>query len=149
MSENEVINIVIYGNPVPQGRPKFARRGNFVTAYDPQRSRNYKQWLRLNIIDKLKKVEGWKPYESAILVDIVFYMGIPTSWGKKKRTEAAQGLVRPTSKKSGDLDNLVKAVQDAGNGLLWVDDSIITDLRARKRYTPELARVEISATEVR
>ena len=65
------------------------------------------------------------------------YLGIPTSWNKKKRMEAAQGLIRPTGKRSGDLDNLVKMIQDAGNGILWADDSIITDLVIKKRYTAE------------
>lgn len=104
----EDIDIVIYGDPVPQGRPRFSQSGHTYTPY----------------------------------------MGIPTSWNKKKRMEAAQGLIRPTGKRSGDIDNLVKMIQDAGNGILWADDSIITDLVTKKRYTAELARVEITATEV-
>jgi Holliday junction resolvase RusA-like endonuclease len=43
---------------------------------------------------------------------------------------------------------MCKSVTDAVNGLLWVDDSIITDLTARKRYTSDLARVVIKITEV-
>lgn len=89
-----------------------------------------------------------KPLEKAVLLYITFYMGIPTSWSKKKRMEAAQGIIRPTGKRSGDLDNLVKMILDAGNGILWADDSIITDLVTKKRYTAALARVEITATEV-
>ena len=139
-----MIGLVIYGDPVPQGRTRFTRSGH---AYNPQRSADYKQWVRLNMINHVRKYMV-KPIDKAVVLEIVFYMGIPTSWGREKRMEAAEGLIRPTAKRSGDLDNLVKLIQDAGNGVLWTDDSIITDLKTKKRYTAELARVEITATEV-
>ena len=147
-NENQELKIVIYGEPVPQGRPKFARIGNHVHAYDPQKSKNYKQLVRYWVTQHLKKIDGFKPYENALYVDLTFYMSIPSSWSKKKRIEADSGVIRPISKKAGDSDNLYKCVTDSCNGLLWVDDSIITDLHVRKRYTAELARVEMIVKEV-
>ena len=148
MAENDKeIKIVIYGEPVPQGRPRFARMGNYVHAYDPQKSKNYKQLVRFWMTEYLKKIDGFKPLENALYVDLTFYVGIPSSWSKKKRIEADSGVIRPISKKAGDADNLFKSL-DALNGLLWVDDSIITDLHIRKRYTAELARTEIIVKEV-
>ena len=141
-----MMEIVIYGEPIPQGRPRFTKTGH---AYDPERSRNYKQLVRFWVTQHLKKIDDWKPFENALCVDLTFYMGIPSSWSKKKRIQAIQGQIRPTSKRLGDLDNIVKAILDANNGLLWVDDRIITDLSARKRYTGELARVVIKITEVK
>lgn len=141
----ETIGLVIYGDPVPQGRPRFSRSGH---TYNPQRSADYRQWVRLNMINHVRKY-AQKPLKKAVVLGIEFYMGIPSSWGKQKRMDAAQGLIRPTGKRSGDIDNLVKMIQDAGNGILWTDDSIITDLKVKKRYTAELARVEITATEVK
>ena len=38
---------VILGDPVAQGRPRFSRQGGFVKAYDPAKSRDYKQYFRL------------------------------------------------------------------------------------------------------
>ena len=140
------MEIVIYGESIPQGRPRFTKTGH---TYDPQRSRNYKQLVRFWVTQHLKKIDGFKPYENALCVDLTFYLGIPTSWSKQKRIQASQGQIRPTSKRLGDLDNIVKAILDANNGLLWVDDCIITDLSARKRYTGELARVVIKITEVK
>ena len=141
------IKLVIYGTPVPQGRPKFARVGNHVNTYDPQKSKEYKQLVRLWATNQLKKVDGFTPFNNAVCVKMDFYMGIPTSWSKKKRTEAACGVIRPTGR-NGDLDNMYKAVTDALNGLAWVDDSIITDAQIRKRYTADTARVEIWVCEV-
>ena len=143
------MEIVIYGEPVPQGRPKFASFGGHVHAYDPAKSKHYKQLVRFWVTQHLKKIEGFQPFENALCVDLTFYLGIPTSWSKQKRIQASQGVIRPTSKRLGDLDNIVKAILDANNGLLWVDDCIITDLSARKRYTADLARVVLKVTEWR
>ena len=137
------MKLTIYGEPIPQGRPRFTRTGH---AYDPQRSQNYKQLVRFWVTQHLKKIDGWKPYENALCVDLTFYLGIPSSWSQKKRIQAIQGEIRPTKKP--DTDNLCKSVLDSCNGLLWVDDSIITDLSARKRYTGDLARVEVEISEV-
>ena len=137
-----MIELVIYGDPVPQGRPRFAN-GH---AYDPQRSQNYKQLVRFWVTQHLKKIPSFKPFENALCVDLTFHLGVPLSWSKKKRTEAIQGVIRPISRP--DTDNLIKAILDSCNGLLWTDDCIITDISARKRYTGKLARVEIKITEV-
>lgn len=140
------IKLVIYGEPVPQGRPRFARIGKYVHAYDPEKSKNYKQLVRFWITQHLKKLDGFEPLENALYVDITFWLSIPSSWSKKKRIEAANGCVRPVSR--NDIDNLYKCVTDACTGLLWVDDGIITDAHIRKRYTAELARTEIVVKEV-
>ena len=139
------MEIVIYGEPVTQGRPRFTKTGH---TYDPQRSRNYKQLVRFWVTQHLKKIDGFKPYENALCVDLTFYLGIPTSWSKQKRIQASQGQIRPIVR-NGDIDNMVKAILDANNGLLWVDDAIITDLSARKRYTADLARVVLKVTDVK
>ena len=98
---------------------------------------------------RIPRIYSWeyvKPYENALCVDLTFYLGIPTSWSKQKRIQASQGVILPIVR-NGDIDNMVKAILDANNGLLWVDDCIITDLSARKRYTADLARVVLKVTE--
>ena len=141
------IKLVIYGEPVPQGRPRFARIGNHVHAYDTEKSKQYKQLVRFWITEQLKKETDFKPFEKAVYVDFTFWLSIPASWTKKKRIEAAEGVTRPIVKNM-DIDNVCKAVMDAGTGLLWVDDCIITDLHAKKRYTADIARVEMVVKEV-
>lgn len=140
------IKLVIYGEPVAQGRPRFARVGKYVHTYDPQKSKNYKQLVRFWVTQQLKKIEGFKPLEKALYVDLTFWLPIPISWSKKKRIDADNCIIRPIVKP--DTDNIVKSVTDSCNGLLWVDDSIITDLHARKRYTAGQARVEMIVREV-
>jgi Holliday junction resolvase RusA-like endonuclease len=52
--------------------------------------------------------------------------------------------VRRRTRRAYDLDNVVKAVFDGLNGVLWRDDVLVVDLRVRKRYaaTP-CVRVEV------
>ena len=126
------MEIVIYGEPIPQGRPRFTKQGH---AYDPQRSQNYKQLVRFWVTQHLKKIPGFKPYENALCVDLIFHMGIPSSWSKKKRIQAIQGEIRPTSRRLGDADNLCKSVTDAILGLVYVDDSQIVNLGVSKYYS--------------
>lgn len=136
------LKLVIYGKPIPQGRPRFSRTGH---AYDPQKSREYKDNVRLWVTQQIKG-KGIQLYECALCVDLTFYVPIPTSWSKKRRMEADAGIIRPTVRP--DIDNLVKAVTDSCNNLLWKDDCFITDLHARKRYTAGQARVEMVVREV-
>lgn len=140
------IKLVIYGEPVAQGRPRFTRIGKYVHAYDPAKSKNYKQLVRFWVTQQLKKKDGFKPIEKAVYVELIFWLPIPISWSKKRRIEADSGIIRPIVKP--DTDNLVKSVTDSCNGLLWVDDSVITDLHAKKRYTAGQAKVEMVVREV-
>ena len=140
------IKLVIYGEPVAQGRPRFTTVHGYARAYDPAKSRNFKQWVRLCAIQAVKKIDGFKPFQNACVIDVTFYRHIPSSWSKKKRMEADSGAIRPITRP--DLENYEKSLYDSLTGVVWVDDSIITDIHARKRYTAELARVEITVREV-
>jgi Holliday junction resolvase RusA-like endonuclease len=48
---------------------------------------------------------------------------VPASWSGKKQRMALAGEVLPTSKP--DVDNVVKAVFDGMNGVLWRDDVLV------------------------
>jgi Holliday junction resolvase RusA-like endonuclease len=68
-------------------------------------------------------------------VQIAVASGVPPSWSKKKRSAALNNAVRPTGKP--DIDNLIKTIGDALNGIMWRDDSQIVMLQARKFYATE------------
>ena len=140
------IDLKVYGEPVAQGRPRFTTIHGVARAYDPAKSRNFKQWVRLCAIQAVKKIEGFKPIENACVVDVTFYRHIPSSWNKKKRIAADNGVIRPTTRP--DLGNYEKGFYDALTGIIWVDDSIVTDKHVKKRYTAGLARIEFTVTEV-
>lgn len=41
------LTFTIPGEPTAQGRPRFSTHGGFVKAYDPEKSRNYKAYVKL------------------------------------------------------------------------------------------------------
>ena len=59
---------------------------------------------------------------------------MPASWSKRKAAEALHGVIRPTKKP--DADNVLKAVCDGINGVVWHDDTQAVDVTLRKRYGP-------------
>lgn len=50
-------------------------------------------------------------------------------------------IYRP--RRTGDLDNLLKATQDSLSGFLWVDDKQIVEINARRYDDKENPRAEI------
>ena len=133
----------IYGECVGKGRPKFARRGNFVRTYTPEATANYETLVRLSFIQEnpnFKTIEKDIPLTCIITI----YKGIPKSTSKKKKTMMLNGQIRPTSKP--DIDNSVKSIFDALNGVAYNDDSQIVELSVKKYYS-ETPRVEVKIME--
>ncbi len=112
----------------PQGkaRPRFTRTGH---AYTPKNTRDYEQTVELYA---RRTMDGETPFECALRVTIEAVFEPPRSWGKTKRA----GFIvfgYPHDKKP-DCDNIAKAVLDALNGIVFLDDKQVTELIVRKRY---------------
>lgn len=137
-NENQ-IELIVYGNPVAQGRPRFSRQGGFVKAYDPIQSKSYKQLIRLELQPLLSDPD-FKPIDRDCRLSLAVYRAIPKSFSKKKRQEAMSGKIRPTTKP--DTDNYVKGVLDALNGTVLKDDSVVCEIFAWKFYS-ERPRIEV------
>lgn len=122
-----MITIELYGDPVPQARPRFARRGNYVSCYDNQSKlkEGYKWQIRTQFRDE--------PWVMPIALDLIFFMPIPKSMSGVKKRQMANGVIAHIKKP--DLDNLQKFVLDCLNGLTFKDDSQICDIRAKKIYS--------------
>lgn len=74
-----------------------------------------------------------EPSERPISVTLAFYYPIPKSWSKKKKDEANDQGIMPAVKP--DIDNCIKGVFDALNGIAWKDDNLVVDVRSFKRYS--------------
>ena len=102
---------VVLGDPVAQGRPRFSRQGGFVKAYDPTKSRDYKQYIRLVASEDAPEA----PVTGAVLLSVRIYRAIPKSMPRYKREAALAGKLRPTTRP--DVSNVLKGVEDALKGL--------------------------------
>lgn len=84
------------------------------------------------------------PLDTPVALSVRIYKAIPMSWSKVKRQQAESGDLRPVGKP--DLDNYIKAVMDAGNGILWADDSQVCELHSIKAYGSP--RIEVTVMEL-
>lgn len=124
----------IPGTPVPKGRPRF---GNGHT-YTPQKTRDFETLCAYSY-------RGDKPLEGTLTVELTFYMPIPQSATLRAQRAMRTGLIRPAKKP--DIDNIVKAVLDGLNGVAWLDDKQIVELKASKHYSDD-PRTEVFIQEI-
>lgn len=118
----EPLMLKILGEPVPKGRPLAARRGRFTTIYTPKKTRKEESNIRAQIAQQLPK--EFTPYKSALMLYCIFKKTKPKSARKKD----IYPIHRP------DIDNYLKLLLDAMNGVVFADDGQIVEIRCRKEF---------------
>lgn len=124
-----MINFTIPGTPVGKGRPRFARRGNFVATYTPEKTASYENLVKVKAEEAM---QGRPIIDVAVSVVILLFVTPPASWSQKKQRAALAGDIFPTTKP--DVDNVIKGIFDACNEIVWRDDKQACDVRVIKRY---------------
>lgn len=87
--------------------------------------------------------------DGPLMMECEFLFDRPQSHFGKQGIKPSQLLTRPgRGKYGGDIDNLVKIVQDALNTVAYQDDSQIAELRAVKRYAgpDEVCETRVTVT---
>ena len=136
-----MITFRVDGTPVPKGRPRFARRGKFVSTYTDKSTLQYEDL----VADGAKRAMGAsEPFEVPLEAFFYFSMPIPKSYSKKRTEACLSGLERPLKK---DLDNLIKSVSDGMNKIVYKDDAQIVSLHATKVYGEPYMEVLIKEAE--
>lgn len=114
-------------DPVAKGRPRFGK--GFT--YTPAKTKKFESTIK----QLAKKAILGDPIKGALSVSVLFYMQKP------KTTKNLLPVVRP------DLDNLLKGLLDALNGIFFEDDSQICFLNAKKIYG-SVGKIEISIERI-
>lgn len=127
---NARIKITVPGEARGKGRPRFARRGAFVKTYTDEKTASYE-----NLVAYCgnQAMAGLKPFDCALSVTVAVNVAPPASWSQKKKLEALECQIWPTSKP--DLDNVIKGIFDALNGIAWDDDKQIVNVTSIKKYS--------------
>lgn len=133
------LHLTIPGEPCAQGRPRFSTQNGYFRAIDPEKSRNYKSFVKYIATDEAKK-QGWMYTELPLHVEVKAYLPIATSKSKKFKAAALAGEERPTKKP--DIDNIFKTVTDAMSSILYKDDKQIVSATISKYYSDE-PRLEV------
>lgn len=121
-----MISFFIPSTPVAQSRPRFARRGAHVVAYDAAPARDYKSWVRSCAVDAMA-LSGSQMYHRDTPLMLRAEINLQRPKSKAKR------FVMPTSKP--DCDNVLKGLQDAMESIVYQADQQIVKVSVIKRYS--------------
>lgn len=132
-----MFRFIIDGDPVGKGRPRVTRRG---ITYTPAKTKHYEAWVVASYSQALREqgqrqedVFIEKGKKIGIVINALY--PIPKSYSKKRINSIVMGNEHPTKKP--DLDNIIKIILDALNGVAFHDDAQIVELRASKGYAME------------
>jgi len=123
------IELLIEGDPVPKGRPRFRVRGKFVSTYTPAKTVKAEKVIA-KAFEKIKPewFQDAIDLKLPIEAEFIFGMPIPKSTSKKK----AALMVDCYHVRRPDCDNLIKLVLD-GLGVHF-EDSLVARIKAKKIY---------------
>lgn len=113
------ISFEVLAEPIPLARPRVVR-GH---AYLPKRSRDYRE-----IVQQAAKIamHNFAPMDGELFCRLSFYR-----------------KYKPTARNFGDVDNHVKAVLDALNGICYKDDAQVAHVTADKCLDKDEPRVAV------
>ena len=126
-----IVTFEVPGDPVPKGRPRFARRGTFIQTYTDSKTIEYET----RVATKARMAIGSsEPLKGHLTVYLYLRYAVPASYSKKRVEACLNGLEYP---KRVDLDNCYKSITDAMNGIVYMDDSQIVEAHILKCYSLE------------
>jgi Holliday junction resolvase RusA-like endonuclease len=122
------ISFTVEGHPRGKARPRFARRGKFVSVRSDPKDINYAERVKYAFLQERTKDKTWQmpSSETPLSVIIICYYACPKSWSKKRKEATAYAYVKP------DADNIAKIICDSLNKLAWPDDSQVVELYVLK-----------------
>lgn len=136
--------IVINLKPMAQSRPRFARRGRGVVAYE---KKEMKIW-RSECSKLIKEAFELKELiESRLTIDVTFYIQPPKYIHSKKKLKEKLEAEEIFCGKKPDIDNYLKSLLDSMTGVVFKDDGQVVECRARKLYSLK-PRIEFEIKEI-
>lgn len=134
-----MVSFIVPGQAVGKGRPRIGKVGQHARMFTPSKTVSY-ECLVAHAAHVA--MAGLPLFDAPVTVNMRIECQVPASWSQKKQRMALAGEVRPGTKP--DADNVIKAIFDGLNGVLWRDDALVVELHMRKLYaaTP-CVRVEV------
>ena len=112
-----------------KGRPRANWRQRVV--HTPAATVRYEKMVAAEATEAMRR-QGVAKIEGAVRMDLIIRLTPPQSTSKAKRASMLSGEIRPTKKP--DVDNVVKAIGDALNGVAFADDVQIASLHVERIY---------------
>jgi Holliday junction resolvase RusA-like endonuclease len=125
-----MVTFKVDANPVGKQRARYVKRGNFVQAYTPEKTRTYEALIK----DAAKQAMGEaEPLETPVSLYLYIRVPIPASATKKRLQAISDGTEKPIKKP--DASNILKSVEDGMNSVVYKDDSQIVNIHVTKVYS--------------
>jgi len=119
------------GAVIGKGRPRIGKVGNHARMFTPAKTVSFENLVGYHAAKAMDVVDGLL-FTGPVQANLLIGVQIPASWSKKKQAQALAGTIYPTTKP--DLDNSIKSVFDAMNGVVYKDDSQVVTTVCKKRY---------------
>jgi Holliday junction resolvase RusA-like endonuclease len=132
------MKLTIKGNPLAKQSVKVTKTKQGIRGFQPQKIINGKADIRSQVIAQLPK--GFTPFDKGLKIGYVFFFSAPKSLTKAQKNELETKGYYPKTTKP-DIDNLIKHLNDALEGILFVNDSQIYEyIKVLKYYgkTPQI-----------
>lgn len=136
------MEFIVEGDPQGKARPRFSRKGGRI--YTPSKTAKYEKLIKKTFLDSGGKLLPANCY-AAVVVDA--YFQIPKSYTKGKKLACQCNINRPAKKP--DIDNILKAVLDALNGVAYGDDRQVVMTICRKWYSQTTGFLKIRVDEAK
>ena len=136
--------MVILGDPVGKQRPRVSMANGVVRTYTPNKTANYETLIAHEYMSKY----GKRMFEQGehIRATVIAYFGLNKGdYGKKGLNKSGREKIFGVFANTHcDIDNIVKVVLDSLNSICYNDDRQVVELCAKKLYTQDTPRVEIT-----
>lgn len=120
-----MVAFTVPGLPVAKGRARVGMIAGKARMFTPAKTVAYEGMIAFAAQEAM---DGEPLMEGPLSVDVTAVFPIPASWSKKRVAAAVWHTGRP------DGDNLLKAVGDGLNGIVWKDDSQVAIATIKKIY---------------
>lgn len=130
MCEDKPVSFFVPTEPVGKGRPRVSTIGGHARMFTPKKTANYETLISMAA---QQAMQGRELIAGPVLMELAIRVSVAASWSKKKTAEALQGLVMPTKKP--DADNILKAICDGINGIVFKDDVQVVNVSLSKRFS--------------
>lgn len=140
----EAVYFTVPGKPQGKARARtgYNPRTKQVMSHTPDNTVLYENHIKTCYMETTDKIFN---KGEPLSVNIAACFEPVKSVSKKKRELMLQNKIRPTKKP--DIDNIVKTVLDALNGVAYKDDTQVIQVMATKIYQ-DRARVDIAIAEL-
>lgn len=125
------MEFIVEGKPQGKARARTFYNKNIgrMQSITPEQTKDYESLIRWSY----KAAGGQYLNDSNVEISIAACYEIPKSYSKAKRQAALSGELRPTTKP--DVDNIIKVVLDALNGVAYYDDKQVVYVSCEKHYS--------------